>query len=158
MYLSNFTDIYQAVQELLVRDRQTDDFGIIDVNIKAITTTQISSKSTNRFNVCTHLRSLNVHHLEMAEELRDWTAWSQGHLQYHLSIQNSNETNESVQKLQHLRYLNVSHFEVINATSIQNFNQIHQSAKTYVCEYENGWRKWERPCGTSRGHQHAVKS
>jgi hypothetical protein len=25
-------------------------------------------------------------------------------------------------------------------------------------EYENGWRKWKRPCGTSRGLQHAVKS
>jgi hypothetical protein len=148
----------------LISGRETDnDFGMIDVYIKVITTTQISSKSTSRFNMCTHLRSLNVHHLEMAEELRVWTAWSQGHLQCHLYIQNCNQTHESVQKLHHLRCLNVSLFGVINATSsvitsIQNFNQIHQSAETYVCEYENRWRKWERLCGTSRGLQHAVKS
>jgi hypothetical protein len=148
----------------LISGGQTDnDFGMIYVNIKAITTTQILSKSTNRFNMCTHLRSLNVHHLEMAEELRDWTAWSQRHLQCDLSILNCNQTHESVQKLHHLRYLKVINFGVTNATpsvitSIQNFNQIHKSAQTYVWEYENGWRKWERPCGTSRGLQHAVKS
>jgi hypothetical protein len=59
--------IYQAVQKLLVGDTQTAMSGLPRSPLIPLKQYRISSKSTNQFKRCTHLRSLNVRHYEVVE-------------------------------------------------------------------------------------------
>jgi hypothetical protein len=74
--------IYQAVQTLLVGNRQTDILEWSKSPLMSLLHYKISSKSTNRCKRCIVLRSLKSAILKWLK-LRDWTVWSQGNLQCH---------------------------------------------------------------------------
>jgi hypothetical protein len=66
------------------------------------------------------------------------------------TIQNFIQIHQSIQKLHHLRSLNVRHFGVIDVTfrvitSIPNFNQIHQSGQTLSGGSFHRPQKFKRP-------------
>jgi hypothetical protein len=81
---------------------------------------RISSKATNRFIRCTHLRSLNVHHYGIVEANEIKVYDIEVAFNVITSIQNLIQIQESVQKLHHLRTLNVRHFGMVEATALNS--------------------------------------
>jgi ribosomal protein S10 len=95
---------------------------------------KIPSKSTNQFNRCTHLRSLNVRNYGIVEATRLNNMASRSPSTSSPPYKISSKSTNQFRSCTHLRSLNVRHFGAIDVTfnvitSIQNFIQIHQSVQ-----------------------------
>jgi hypothetical protein len=86
---------------------------------------KISSKSTNRFKSCTHLRSLNFRHFDMVEATRlnsmESRTFSVSSSAYKISSKSTNRFKRFKGFLYtHLRSLNVLHFGMAEAMRLKN--------------------------------------
>jgi hypothetical protein len=82
---------------------------------------------------CIHLRIINFLLFGMFAAT-GWKIWRQGHLQCRHFKKTSSKSTKRFKSCTHLRSLNIRHFGMIEVTfnvitSIQNFNQIHQSVQ-----------------------------
>jgi hypothetical protein len=103
---------------------------------------KISSKSTNRFKSCAHLRSLNVRYFEMVEFIWFNSMESRSSSMSSPPYKTSSKSTKFIYT--HLRRLNVRHFEMAETTRLKMWNRGHLNGSTCLPNFTKIHRSFQK--------------